>query len=331
MTFLDLQQHVYRLTGYGDSPASDVSTRVKSWLNDGLNWLLRQEGMEPFRRLTFTFSTVAGQSTYALPQAFAQGGIVSIVNTANRLRLARWTRDAIRLQDPTLIYTGTPYVWCDDGWAPVSVNPASKGIWAVSTSASDTTQVISVTGIRANGEETVAATATLNGLTRQAIGGIAALTDYVQILTFTSSAVGVGDLILFDAAAAGNELARIPAGFRSVQYQRILLWPTPPAVIGMVVDGQSKVVTLSGDTDVPPIPEDFHVLLSAYARMREYERTGDARLTIAAGEWQDGWAKLRSVVAYPPDFMPYSGQSTGLWGRWNNLGGDFPPDGWGRG
>ncbi len=324
MTFSELKAQVYRDTGYPVSPGTVIDTRFGAWINEAHRHILRRPSMTNLRQGTLQFSSAASQSIYGLPQAFES--MDAIMQQSNNLRLRMLTRDQYRLVDPGERSNGTPYAWVPVGLVPVMQQPASTGIWVVSTSALDATQILTLTGIVATGDEVAPAVGSLNGTTRAAVG---ALTTYVTVLGFSLSAVCVGDVSIYDAAASGNLLARIPAGATSVQYQGIRLWPTPGAVMTYTVDGQFEIPALINDNDVPLVPPSYHDLLSAYARFREYERTEDPRYPTAKAEFDEGVERLEATVEFPPDWHPVTG-GTLRSAQWSNLGGWFVGDGWGR-
>jgi len=121
-------------------------------------------------------------------------------------------------------------------------------------------------------------------------------------------------------------LAQIPAGFLSVQYDAIRLWPTPSDVWAFNVDGQYAIQPLVQDTDIPSLPPGYHDVLCDYARMKEYERTQDARYAMAASMFADGEKKLKTFVEFPQDYRPVAGQPTNRFGFTNLPGGYFPAD-----
>ena len=324
MTFAELKAQVYRDTGYPSSPPTDVATRTGAWINEGHRHILRQPSMVNLRQGTLTFASVASQPIYGLPQAFEK--MDAIMQQTNSLRLRMLTRDQYRLVDPGERSNGTPYAWVPVGLVPVFQQPASTGLWAVSSSASDTTPVVTVTGILADGDIPAQVQVTLNGTTRAQLGSN---TTWSTIMSWSVSAACVGDVSIYDAASSGNLLARIPVGSTSVQYQGIRLWPTPGAVLTYTVDGQFEIPTLVNDNDVPLVPPSYHDLLSCYARSREYERTEDPRYATAKAEFDEGVNRLRAFVEFPADWHPVTGGTLRAT-RWNNLNSWCPADGWGR-
>ncbi len=326
MNFYEMQQAVYDDLNYSlSAPSPLVVTRVKRWLNEGHKHLLRLPGMTGLRQGSLSFNTVANQKSYGLAQAFDKLPD-AITQESNNWRLQYRTRDWFRTVDPGQTDNGNPYVWIPDGLMPVLRHPdtSGSGLWAVSTNAGDTAQSVVLSGIRLSGDIDHAAPTTLTGTSRVAIG---ALTDYVTVLSFVVSSSTLGNIELYDAAAAGNLLARIPAGRTSVQYQAIRLWPTPAAVLSYRVDGQFAIDDLVADTDVPFLPTSYHDMLPVYARMRSYQKDGDNdRAAIAGQEWSSWTARLMMYQQFPPDYIPVPGRlGEGRIG-WNDLGGAYPAD-----
>lgn len=324
MTFLELQQAVYGDTGFKAAPPADVSTRVKRWLNEGHRTLLREPGLTGLRQGTIAIATVASQAIYGLPMAFER--IDRIQDTTNDIPVRYRSRDWFRTVDPGERVSGNPYVWTDVGRVPVLMQPTTDGLWAASAAAGDTTQTARVIGITSNGDRQAQATAALNGTNRIQLGGGTGFATYVTVLKFTLSAAAVGAVSLYDAATLGNELARIPVGATSVNYQAIRLWPTPAAVLPYTIDGQFSVPLMSDDTDVPMLPDDWHDLIAKYARMREYERTGDKRYGIAKGEFDEGKAAMMYPIDYPADYTPIAGRLAAQGIGVSTLGSAYPAE-----
>jgi len=239
-------------------------------------------------------------------------------------RLFYMSRDTFRSIDPGETSIGTPTHYVPEGWQPRFAVPAGTGVWAVSTSAGDTAPEVRVdaiggTSLPAQPRDNL--TVTLNGVTRVPLS--TTVTDLTDLVTVTLSSVCAGDVSLYDDAVAGRELTRIPRGRTAAQYWCVRLWPTPSGAITYYLDGQIEIPVLVLDTDIPMLAPSFHDILAAYARMREYERTGDNRYGLAQQEWLDGLKQLRAAVNFPDDYKPVAGsRQIG----WSNLGGQFPAD-----
>jgi hypothetical protein len=329
MTFLEIQQAIYDVTGYDQSPPTAVTRRTKAWINEGYKRIHRAMGLNDLRPGSSELASVIDQTEYAL--AVAMEKIESVRNLDQQSRLNYLTRDALRMRDPGEIESGTPTHWIPMGTGPVSAQPSSTGLWVVSSAAGDTTQTATVQGITAAGVTMPVASVTLNGVTRAQLGTV---TTYERVVKFVISAVGVGTISLYDAAAAGNVLATIPIGLTSSTYQIIRLWPTAVAAENYLIDGQAKVTPLTADTDVPFLPDSFHDLLVTYGEMREAKRLVNTNtFAISLQEWTDALKKMRSQVEFPSDYRPVAGaMSYDKRSGWNGLtdGGYFPADGRGE-
>ena len=321
MTLSDLEADVYRRCGYATSPDATVKTRIDAFINEGQHEIVSEPGMEVLLYDSMTFASVANTPTYGLPQVISK--IRTLYETTNLIRLrpqsAEWYR--AHYPSPTAI-TGIPTDWVDLGYTAVTTQPAGTGVWAVSTAAGDTTQSAFVEGYRTGGyayKETIA----LNGTTRVA----SAQTDYIGVTKFYLSAVGVGAISLYNAAAGGTELVRIPIDGTYARYRTIALVITPASAVTYTVDFEREPLTMSNANDQPFLPPRFHRLLAIGARMREYEKLDQVRYRIAAAEYGRGMSALRFFV-----FSQSVGQAN-LRGRDasrrpSRLGAQFAEDRW---
>ena len=325
MTFQEMQAQTFDDLQYKSEPDAPVRQRIQRWLNEAHQELLRTPSLRNLRNGTVSFQSVANQKTYAVPMVFEV--IDRITQPDNSIRLVCRDLDWIRRVDPGENSSGTPYVYAPFGLSPVGLQPEETGLWLASSQGADTGSV-TVQGTRANGDVQQQVTTVLTGTTRVAVGTI---TDYVSVQRFFLTAVQTGSVSLYDAAVLGNEIARIPVGLTSVQYQVERLWPTVGSAMTFVVDGQRLVPPMVDPTDVPWVPVSYHDVMTTYARSREYKRTGDAqRFSIEFGDWQKTIAQLQAVSNYPPDWTPVPGRLSGDGApRWSNLGGWYPGDGWG--
>lgn len=320
MTFGELQDEVYddcRL----DSANTDIQARVKRYINAGHRNILRRSDLKNLRNGTLSFTSVVGQAYYGFVEAFDV--IQQFTQQTNDRYLIPKTLDWLRQMDPGLRMIGTPTNYVDMGWQPVFQHPASTGVWAVSTT-TDTTQTVRLRGIRANGDDSPEADAVLTGTTRVQIGTI---TDYILIKAFTLSAAGAGTISLYDASTGGNELARLPIGVLGRRWKVGRLWPTPSAALAYTVDGQLTIAPLVNASDMPMLPEEYHDILTVYARRRVATWLGDVnRFQMADGEFREWIARLRAYSEFPPNFAPRVANRQSATG-WNNLGGMYPADG----
>lgn len=306
MTLSEMLSNLYDDLGFDSTPAPSVVRRLTANLNKAQRAILREPGLLRLRdTLTpLTFTSESGRYIYGLPASLAR--ITAITERDNDRDLDEMSIPELRLTDPGFTATGPPYAYIPLSYRQIENVPASTGLWAVSSSASDTTQAVYIDGVRASGLATGTVNATLTGLTRVAIGTI---TDYVDVKTVSISSTAVGIVTIYDAASAGNIIARIPVGAISPQYFCVQLYPTPASEITYYVDGSLRLTTMTIASDTPIIPEEFHDMLPAYARMREYEKTDDMeRRALAAAEYDLGMTRLKHYVSSQPAEIPVMGR-----------------------
>lgn len=319
MTFLDMQNAFCSDQGY-NQPSTEQIARAKRWINEGYRHLM--VGRERLRQVTLGLTTENNRALYPVAQAVAR--INYITQVSNSQRLTMLTLDKYRLINPGLNQSsGFAYQWVPYGWSGVLRQPEGKGLWIVSTAIGDTTQVATVTGFITNGDQVAPTTATLNGTTRVQVG---TRTDWYTVEKLSFATAGTGIISVYDAAVGGNEILRLQVGQTSAQYEHILMFPTPSAVVDYVVDADLKLVDLVSDNDIPLLPEDFHDMLPLYARGRDYKRAGDrVRIQEFKEEWKNRYTTLQMNVDFPQDWQPISGGALSGYG-WNNLGPWYPAD-----
>jgi hypothetical protein len=302
MNLTSLLADLYRRLAYPAAPAASEVTRLTSFLNTTHRQILTVPGMDKLRDHTITFASVANQVLYGLPPSVAR--IEAITDRTNQWKLDPVALEDVLQADPGLTSTGSSDRYINRGWQQVAVQPAAAtGLWAVSSSASDTTQSIKVETVRTGGLSSSAAV-TLNGTTRVQV---AALTDHIEVTKFYSSLVGVGDISLYTAAAAGTLLATIPIGLTYARYLAIQLYPTPASAITYSVDYVRNVLDMSNGTDEPLLPEDFHYLLVEGALLKEWTKRDDDRRVQADQDYHRGLSALKYFMHAQADDLPLAG------------------------
>lgn len=327
MTFLQLQQAVYRRIKLPDSPSSGDTTRIKQFINQRYRKVLSRPGMDQFRDTTFTFATVASQKKYGLPQALSR--VRNIYDLTNQRRIFPQTVDWLRNVDPGLSSSSSyTEFWIPlNGWGAEAQELTSTGVglWAVSDSASDTTQRAYVETQRLGGVRAgtaVSAGTVITGTTRVQLG---TLTDHVEVVKFYLDTVPVGTVSLYDAAASGNLLSTITIGRTNARYYMLQLYPTPGAAVTLSVDGQRAIEDLVKDTEEPLFPEDYHMVLVHGAAYDEWRNRDDSRAQGELEEMNALVSELRHMVMSSPDAIPVQRGPRGEVDRWSRLGGYYPP------
>lgn len=319
MTFAQMKLDVFRRTGYQDTPATAVSTRIGGFINEAQQELLAEKMLAPLLRSEITFTTTASTPTYGLPPTVTR--ILTVRDTAHRRRLISQTNDWWRFvaPDPTTV-TGTPQYYIPLGTRPVASQPsAADKVYAVSTNAGDTTQTLYYEVVRTGGYMQQGSI-TLNGLTAVQLD---TLTDIVAINDWYLSAAAAGQVSLLQTSNVGPTLATLTIGGTHPRYQWIGLYPTPSAVYTYTLEHELDATDLVQDTDEPVwLPPRMHRLLAVGARKREYEQKADVPRQMAAqAEWDKGVLALKSYVNNPPDQTVVPGRlHPGL----SDLGAFFP-------
>jgi hypothetical protein len=316
MNLTALLADVYRRMTYTSSPPAGEITRLTSFLNTTHRQLLGIPGLDALRNDTITFASVASQAYYGLPPSVAR--IEGITDRTTLLRLRPMALADLRVFDPGVVATGAPDSYIPRGLQQVAVqSTAPTGLWAQSTSAGDTQNAFIET-VRTGGYRHVGAAVALTGVTRVALSG---LVDHVEVTKFYLSSAAVGAVSLYDAAAAGVELARIPIGGTYARYQGVQLYPTPASAITYHVDYVRTIPEMTNGTDEPLLPEDFHWLLVEGALLKEWTKRDDDRRHDAQREYARGVSALKYFLTCQADDLPARSR---WWPGRSRFGPDFP-------
>lgn len=308
----------------GESLHPKTKSRLLRYLNEGMRRVLSTPGLGT--RLTnsdppFTFATVASTARYVLPESIAAPWFFT--ERTNQRRLMPMSLDQYRswAPDPTIV-TGTPTHYVPIGRVLLATLPsAAAELFIKSTSANDIYEAYLEAVITAGYTQTAAVLMT--GTT--AVSFDATLTSVIDVSDVYLATPAVGTVTIHQTSGAGTELARISKGNLKPRYQGFYLYPTPSAAVTYYVDSQRRTTALLNDDDEPPWDEDFHFILSAYARMRQYEKTNDVRYQLAKEAWDTGREALTYRVNNPADLITVPG---GRDDRGSNLGPWFPPGRW---
>lgn len=316
MLLSEMQSELYDHFGYGSSPASAVVTRLLRNLNIAYRELMTGRGMSHLRRAILTFDSVANQPYAVLPQAASR--ILTIQDRTNTRRLTKRTLEDLRYGDPGLSSSSSvPYEYVIENLSsPVARDPSNASeLFVDSTSAGDT-QSTYFSGIITGGYER-SVTATLTGTTAVTLS--AAITSWLFAKKWNLASVAVGTVTLHEDSGAGTELARIPIGKASARHSRLLLYPTPSAVVTYHADVELLVESLDNPFDEPILPVDYHWLVPCGAMMREYQkREKHTEYSIEKARWKEGSSALRSYVQRiaMPDQRQGEGQRFSQLGPW---------------
>jgi hypothetical protein len=314
---------LYRRLRYPSAPPAGTTTRLTGLINEVINDMCSLPGMDRLRDDTLIVTALANQSRTGLPPSVAR--IMGIVDRTNNVKLQQVPLAELRGTDPARAFTGGyPLRYSVVGNQAVQIQPAvtGSGLWVASSAAGDTTQKAYVESITLGGypNPIVTAGTALNGLTRVAIG---ARTDHIDVTRFYLDLPAVGFVSLYDAAVAGNELARLPIAQTWSRYLAVEWWPIQTQDVTEYADVQRKMYDLVNGTDEPLIPEDFHDVIIQGVLMREYVMLDDSRVGITRLGFEKGCNDLSSWVMNDGDriasLRPYPQ-------RWSRLGGNYPSE-----
>lgn len=318
MTLSDILADVARRLNKAASLDSSTSTRLTAFVNQRHRELLTLPDCQQFRDDVTTFSTVADQSRYALPQAVARVHRMWQADDERKLteQSMGWYRTAV--PDPT-VQTGDPEVFCVQGMTRVAKQPSNASqLWVKSTAAGDT-QVLRIEGAITGGYQQIA-NVTLTGTTAVQIGTLA---TWEQVDNVYLATAAVGTVTLHEDSGTGTELARIALGATMPHYWTIHLWPTPSSAQTLTLDYAREVRDMSQNADEPLLPLDFHRMLVYGACMDECLKTDDPRYSIFEREWDKARSALlywiHARASYRPGYASRGG---------SNLGATFPVGRW---
>lgn len=322
MTFSEILADVYHDTGHASSPPSAIVAAFKRYINEGLRTVVLEPQIQRVldSDTPFTVASVASQARYVIPEVAAK--ILGISERTNDRTLAAMHMKEYRLREPDpASMSGTPTHYVPIGRVAVAVQPSNASeIFVDSTAAGDTgtayLEVITTGGRRRT--LSVAMTGTT------AVSFSASVTDIIEIEDFYISAAAVGVVTLHEDASGGTELARITIGQKRPRYTGFYLWPTPAAAVDYLVDYEKELVELVNDADEPPFPTNFHYILSAYARMRHWEKMDDTRFKIALAQYEHGLRRLKYVLGGNGDQLFVAGRNRRM--GHSRLGAYFPAD-----
>lgn len=313
MTLADLEADVFSRTNKNLSPDPVTKARIDRFLNQRMRRILTDVGIGNLREAVFTFASVVGQQMYALPQAIAK--VHRIWDPVTRRRLSLVSLEIIR--DILATANSIPSGWAPYGYTEVAVQPSdASAIFAKSTAAGDT-QTIYLDVMLSTGERRTISQA-LTGVTALQVGSLSTITVIERIYVNT---LAIGTITILEDSGVGTELARITLGKTAPRYQTILLDVPAASVVTYSMDASWQIEDMAQAGDVPPIPDDFHYVIAAGARMDEYEKTDDDRYLKAKADWDHGLVMLKWFLA---------SQSTNSqsYQEPSNLGAYFPAGRW---
>lgn len=206
---------------------------------------------------TETFTSVSGTAAYNLQYDFNK--ILSVVDTSNDIDLIVVTKAELEEVDPALDDSGTPYYFSIDGISWVYTQPSSaSAITVVSSSASDTSQKVRLSGLVNSIEDTELLS--LNGTTE-----VTGTKSFSRLDQVAKDETTTGNITV---KAGATTLVTIPSFKLAKQYQTITLWTKPSSALNYIVRGYRRPRPMVNIQDYPDYPEMFHELVLFGALIR---------------------------------------------------------------
>jgi len=192
MTLSEIEAELYRRTGYKASPAAEIITRFRSYINISHRQLLTTPGLGSLRDDTITFDSIATYAVYGLPIA----KVAHFQDRTNQRALRERSLTWLRQTDPGLQQTGTPSVYVPRGYQAIAFQPAAAcTIYVTSTSASDV-GLAYLEGVRSSGAA-FTTSVTMTGTTPVAFS---AFTDVIAVSKFYLAVTAVGLVTITEGA-----------------------------------------------------------------------------------------------------------------------------------
>lgn len=294
MNLTSLLSDAYRRLRYTAAPPAATTTRLTAFANEAYRECLSIPGLDHLCDDVMPATAYANVARTGLPYTVER--IHAIVDRVNSHKLWPVPVRDLRKDDPAQAFTGGyPLRYSVIGDQAVVRQPATTGLWVASSAAGDTTQHAFVESVLTGGypQKEVANGTLLTGTSRVQIGS---RTDHIEVTKFYVDAVGAGFISLYDAAAAGNELARLPIGQTYARCLAIEWWPIPTADTVEYLDYTRAVFDLVNGTDEPLLPAKFHDVIGLGIRAKEYEYLDDTRISVARSDYAKRQGQLKSWV-----------------------------------
>lgn len=317
---------LYRFFHYTTTPPAATTIRLTQSLNDVQREILTMPGLRRLRDDVLPITAKANVARAGLPTMV--GRIQGITDRGNNRKLWQVTLDELRLRDPAQKnVSSAPERYAVVGYMDVILQPATTGLWAVSSAAGDTTQTVYVETITTGGYPYLG-TIALNGSTRVQMTTPSTRTDHIEVTRLYLSATAVGYVSLYDAATVGNELARIEPGRTFARYLTVEWHPIQSADVTLYADFTRVITNLVNGTDEPLLPEDFHPTVVDGARQLECLFSSDARVGPVSAMYEKRKRELMDWVMNNADRITSMRKVIRGRSSLTGMGTGYPADGW---
>ena len=252
-----------------------------------------------FNRRKYTLTTVADTEFYVLPRDLDRVGLIR--QTDSPIKLTQVPDNIFYRLIPNPTATGNPSyyrLWEEEGLS--TRLDADDTIDIVSSSTSDTTQTVTVTGYDTNGikyseEYSLNGTTTVSGTTTFDAG---------NPIKVSKSAVTVGNITVTENSG-GATLVVVGKEERSPRFKVIGLYPIPGSAISVYIEYYTRIRRVVNEADVPDIDNKWIWIVRAGGLAKIYQYQNKLEDYLAAQKvYKEGVKSMVKADLTNPDYMP---------------------------
>ena len=252
-----------------------------------------------FNRRKYTLTTVADTEFYVLPRDLDRVGLIR--QTDSPIKLTQVPDNIFYRLIPNPTATGNPSyyrLWEEEGLS--TRLDADDTIDIVSSSTSDTTQTVTVTGYDTNGikyseEYSLNGTTTVSGTTTFDAG---------NPIKVSKSAVTVGNITVTENSG-GSTLVVVGKEERSPRFKVIGLYPIPGSAISVYIEYYTRIRRIVNEADVPDIDNKWIWIVRAGGLAKIYQYQNKLEDYLAAQKvYKEGVKSMVKADLTNPDYMP---------------------------
>ena len=250
-------------------PITNIDTFIRRALNRGqhvINSKSPQGGWFFLRQYRFPLSVTASTAAYSLSHLVDTSKIINFWDEDNDVYINPMTEQAFRRRVPNPSGdTGTSYLYRLKGYSPVQNQPSSASvITIVSSSASDTTQSVTIQGL--NGSSVyIQETVDLNGTTNAV-----STASFSKIMGLSKSATTVGSVAVTSNSGGVTNVVIAPKD-RFLSHPVVEFYTIPSETQTLYYDFTLKLSDIYDDDDCSLIPEKYHDVIELYAISKTFE------------------------------------------------------------
>lgn len=278
-------------------PATNIDGIIKRWLNQGQKYLASKapkSGWPFLRQYGFSLTTTANVSTYALSCLVDTSKIINFYETSSPQFIDYISEREFRMRNPGPTSTGTPYLYRLKGFSPVQNQPTSASVLSiVSSSASDTTQEVTVQGIDSSNVYQVE-TISLTGTTP-----VSTSTSFLKVMGFSKNAKTIGK-VTSTSNSGGVTNVVVSPNERSVTHPVVEFFSIPGSALTIYYDFTLKLQNIYNDDDISLFPETYHDAIELFAKQKCFKHMNNPSLaTLTFQELESRINDMKNEIVSP--------------------------------